>query len=57
MKILHIIKEPTPAGNVDTIIEAHKNSGNEVTVVNLSQDKDYGKVVDLIFANDKVMTW
>jgi len=57
MKILHIIKERTPAGHVDTIIEDHKNAGHEVTVVNLYEDKDYGKVVDLIFANDRVMTW
>lgn len=57
MKILHIIKESTPAGHVDTIIEDNKNAGHEVTVVNLTQDKDYGKLVDMIFDNDRVMTW
>lgn len=57
MKILHIIKEPTPAGHVDTIIEDHKNAGHEVTVVNITEDKDYAKIVDLIMDNDKVMTW
>lgn len=57
MKVLHIIKEPTPAGFVDTIIDEHKSAGNEVTVVNLTQDQDYGMIVDLIFANDKVMSW
>lgn len=57
MKILHIIKNPTPPGHVNTIIEDHKNAGHEVTVIHLAEDKDYGKVVDLIFDNDRVMTW
>ncbi len=57
MKILHIIKEPTPPGYVDTVIEDHKNAGEDVTVVNITQDKDYGKLVELIDTSDKVMTW
>lgn len=57
MKVLHIIKEPTPAGNAETVIEDNKNAGHEVTVINLAQDKDYGKIVDLIFSSDRVMTW
>lgn len=57
MNILHIIKEPTPPGHVETIIEDHKNAGHEVTVVNITQDKDYAKLVELIDASDKVMTW
>ncbi len=57
MKILHIIKEGTPAGHVDTIIEDHQNAGNEVTVMNLTQDKDYAKLVELLESSDKVFTW
>lgn len=57
MKILHIIKERTPAGHVDTIIQDNKDAGHEVTVVNLHEDKDYARLVDLIFENDRVMTW
>lgn len=57
MKILHIIKEPTPPGHVDTIIEDQTSAGNDVTVVNLTQDKDYAKLVELIDSSDKVMTW
>ncbi|MHB1390824.1 MAG: hypothetical protein ACYCXF_06255 [Thermoleophilia bacterium] len=57
MKILHIIKERTEAGNVDTIIDDQTGLGNEVTVVRLNQDKDYDKLVEQIFANDQVCTW
>ncbi len=58
MKILHIIKEHTPSGNAETIIQDQTEAAdNEVTVVNLDADKDYAKVVDLIFSSDKVFTW
>ncbi|MCL6106169.1 MAG: hypothetical protein M1309_02300 [Actinobacteria bacterium] len=57
MKILHIIKEFTETGNVDTIIEDQEAPENEVTVVRLKQDKDYDKLVDLIFSSDQVYTW
>ena len=57
MKILHIIKEFTETGNVDTIIEDQEGPENEVTVVRLKQDKDYDKLVDLIFSSDQVYTW
>ena len=58
MKILHITKEHTPAGNAQTIIEDQtKATDNEVTVFNLNQDKDYARLVDLIFSSDKVFTW
>jgi len=57
MKILHIIKEFTETGNVDTIIEDQKGLGHEVTVFRLKEDKDYAKLVDLIFSSDQVYTW
>ncbi|MHB9112129.1 MAG: hypothetical protein ACYC4D_05825 [Thermoleophilia bacterium] len=58
MKILHIIKERTPSGNVDTIIKNQSEAGgHEVNVVNVYEDKDYAKLVDLIFSSDKVFTW
>ncbi|MHB0866251.1 MAG: hypothetical protein ACYC6B_01685 [Thermoleophilia bacterium] len=57
MKILHIIKERTEAGNVDTIIEDQTGLGHEVTVARLAQDKDYDKLVELIFTNDQVYSW
>lgn len=57
MKILHIIKEGTPPSHVDTVIEDQSNAGNEVTVVNITRDKDYDNLVSQIFASDKVMTW
>jgi len=57
MKILHIIKEFTEAGDADTVIKDHTGLGHDVTVVRLKEDKDYDKLVDLIFSNDKVFTW
>ena len=58
MKVLHIIKERTPSGNVDTIIKDQAEAGgNDVAVVNVYEDKDYAKLVALIFSSDKVFTW
>ena len=57
MKILHIIKEFTETGAVDTIIEDQEKTDNEVTVVRLKQDKDYAKLANLIFSSDQVYTW
>lgn len=57
MKILHIIKKGTPPGYVDTIIEDHTNAGHDLTVFNITQDKDYAKLLELIDSHDKVTTW
>ncbi|MCL6093253.1 MAG: hypothetical protein ACYDET_06585 [Thermoleophilia bacterium] len=57
MKLLHIIKEFTETGNVDTIIQDQEAPENEITVVRLKEDKDYARLVDLIFASDQVYTW
>lgn len=58
MKILHITKEHTPSGSAQTIIDDQTAAtDNEVTVFNLNADKDYAKLVDLIFSSDKVFTW
>lgn len=57
MKILHIIKEFTETGNVDTIIQDQESPENEINVVRLKEDKDYSKLVDLIFSSDQVYTW
>jgi len=55
MKILHIVKQDLDA-TAKKIIEVHKK-GNDVTVVNLKENKNYGQIVDLIFSNDKVISW
>ncbi len=57
MKLLHIIKEFTETGNVDTIIQDQEAPENEITVVRLKEDKDYARLVDLIFASDQVYPW
>lgn len=55
MKILHIVKQDLTATE-KKIIETHKK-GNDVTIVDLKKDKDYGKIVDLVFSSDKVISW
>ncbi len=55
MKILHIQKSDLDA-TAKTILDIHKK-GNEVTLVDIRKDKDYGKLVDLIFSSDKVVSW
>jgi len=55
MKVLYIIKQD-PDETLKKFLDEHKKS-NEVTVVDLRQDKDYGRIVDLIAANDKVISW
>lgn len=57
MKILHIIKEFTESGEADTVIKDQTGLGHDITVFRLKQDKDYDKLVDLIFSSEKVYTW
>jgi hypothetical protein len=55
MKILHIVKQDLDA-TAKKIIEVQKK-GNDVTIVDLKQNKNYGQIVDLIFSSDKVISW
>lgn len=55
MKVLHITKG-APEGAIKTIIDNQAGS-HEVTVVDLHQDKDYGKLLELVQVSDRVITW
>lgn len=55
MKILYLIKQE-PDETLKKILDVHKK-GNEVTVVNLKENKKYDQIVDLIFSSDKVISW
>ncbi len=55
MKILYLLRQDADATG-KTIMDVHKKE-NSVTVVNLKENKDYGKIVDLIFSHDKVISW
>jgi hypothetical protein len=57
MKVLHLIKEYTESGAADTVIDDHKGLGHEITVLKLKDEKNYDRVVDEIFNNDKVFIW
>ncbi len=55
MKILYILKQDLD-GTGKKIIEEHRK-GNEVTVVDLRENKNYGEIVGMIESNDKVICW
>ncbi len=55
MNILYVLKQD-PDATLKKIMEVHKK-GNSVTIVNLKDAKDYGKLVDQIFSHDKVISW
>lgn len=55
MKILYLLRnEPDNTGK--KIIEEHKKS-NEVTIIDINQNKNYDEIVDAIASNDKVISW
>jgi hypothetical protein len=55
MKVLYLLRsEPDDTGN--KIMEEHKKS-NEVTVIDLTKNKNYDEIVDAIASNDKVISW
>ncbi len=55
MKILYLQKQDLDA-TAKKIMEVHKK-GNNITVVNIKENKNYGQIVDLIFSSDKVISW
>lgn len=55
MKILYIMRQ-NPDDTANKIMEVHKKS-NEVTVVNINENKNYDQIVDLIVSSDKVICW
>ncbi len=55
MKILYILKQE-PDGTLTEIMDEHKKD-QEVTVVDLRENKNYDQIVDLIASSDKVISW
>lgn len=55
MKILYLMKQE-PDETITKIIAEHKKA-HEVTVVDIKENKDYGKIIDLIASTDKVISW
>ncbi len=54
MKMLYLISKET-GDTVRKFIEENKKS-NDVTVVDINENKDYGQIVDLIDSSDKVIS-
>jgi len=55
MKILYLAKQDLNA-TAKKMVEVHKK-GNDVTIVDIRQNKNYDQIVDLIFSSDKVISW
>jgi len=56
MKILYILREKSADNTVTKLIEENKKA-NEVTVININENKNYNQIVDLITSSDKVISW
>lgn len=56
MNILYILKQKNADDTVSKIIEEQKKT-NQVTIVNINENKNYDEIVDLITSNDKVISW
>ena len=56
MKILYILRQKEADNTVKKLIEEHKKT-NEVTVLNVNENKNYDQIVDLIASSDKVISW
>ena len=55
MKILYLLKQD-PDETLEEIMEGHMKS-HDVTVMDIRNDKDYKKIVELIAMSDKVISW
>lgn len=56
MKLLHVLKSQ-PDDNARTLM-AILSEGNETSQFPLyEEDADYGRLIDVIFENEKVISW
>ncbi len=55
MKCLHVLKSP-PNASTQVLMEALAQD-DEVVRFNLYEDRDYARLVELIFSSDKVQSW
>lgn len=55
MKVLYLIKQELDE-TAKKIMDEHKKA-HEVTVVDIREDKNYEKIIDIIASSDKVISW
>jgi hypothetical protein len=55
LKILYLMKQE-PDETITEVMTEHKKT-HQVTVVDLKEEKDYDRIVDLIAESDKVISW
>lgn len=54
-KMLYLVKTK-PAASTDFLMDKLAE-GKDVTRFNLYEDADYAKLVDLIYANEEIISW
>ncbi len=55
MKILYLVKQAADE-TLNKFIEEHKKT-NDVTVIDINENKNYDEIVDSIASSDKVISW
>lgn len=54
MKLLYILKKE-PSSSFKHMIDSHKEKA-EVTIIDMRENKNYEKIIDQVFSNDKIIT-
>ncbi len=55
MKLLYILKGQ-PTQSTETLMEM-LGRGKEISRYNLYEEQDYDKLVEMIFANEEIISW
>ena len=55
MKILYIVKNELDK-TAEAMLEQHRKDA-DVTIIEMTADKDYDNIVTQVFDNDKVICW
>lgn len=55
MKLLYLLKRNIDSTLQDFIDEHRK--AHEVTVIDLREEKNYERIIDVIFSSDKIISW
>ncbi len=55
MKILYLLKQDLDS-TAQTIVDEHKKT-NEVSIVDIRENKNYDEIIELVESNEKVISW
>lgn len=55
MKLLYLLKRDIDS-TLQDFIDVHRKS-HEVTIIDVREEKDYDRIIDVIFSTDRVISW